>query len=185
LLAAWVVISAMFAVPVLNARFTSVDLAAKKVSALADEKDFVVVTPWQVGITFAHYFNGPCAWTTVPPVADHSAHRYDLIQLQMANPDAMQQVLERLAATLRAGGVVWVVGGINDPGGAALPASLPPPPLPASGWHETPYRITWNNQLGWLLRRHATNLAEIKPLTTRPLADIEPVTLQKVTGWRD
>jgi hypothetical protein len=108
-----------------------------------------------------------------------------MIQQQMANPDAMQPVLERVAATLRAGRTVWVVGGINNPGGADLPASPPPPPLLASGWHETPYRITWNNQLGWLLHRHATNIAELKPLTTRPLADIEPITLETVTGWKD
>lgn len=184
-LAAAVLISAMFAVQILGVRFTNVDLAAKKVSALAAKNDYVVVTPWQVGITFAHYFNGVCAWTTVPPMADHTAHRFDLIQLQMANPNVMQPVLEKVSATLQAGGVVWVVGGINEAGGMDFPPSLPSPPLPASGWNETPYRITWNNQFGWLLRRKATNIEDFKRLTPQDVGDIEPITLEKVTGWKD
>jgi hypothetical protein len=184
-LASLVVISAMFAPQILNVRFTNVDLAAKKISAIADKKDFAVVTPWQIGITFAHYFTGVCDWTTVPPVADHSAHRFDLIQIQMANTNAMRPVLEKISATLRAGGAVWVVGGINNVTDANCPASPPPPPLRASGWNETPYRITWNNQLGWLLHRHAVNIESFKKLTPQDVEENEPVTLEKVTGWKD
>ena len=184
-LASLVVISSMFATQILNIRFTNVDLAAKKISALADKKDFVVVTPWQVGITFAHYFNGACDWTTVPPMADHTAHRFDLIQLQMANTNAMQPVLEKIAATLRADGAVWVVGGINQVSDTNCPASPPPPPLRASGWNETPYRITWNNQLGWLLHRSSTNIEDFKRLTPQDIGDNEEITLQKVTGWKN
>ena len=184
-LAALMLISALFAVQILSVRFTNVDLAARKISALADKKDFVVVTPWQVGITFAHYFNGVCGWSTVPPMADHTAHRFDLIQLQMANTNAMQPVLEHIAETLRAGGTVWVVGGINETGETNFPASPPPPPLPSSGWNETPYRITWNNQLGWLLHQNATNIEDFKRLTPQEVGDNEPITLEKVTGWKN
>jgi hypothetical protein len=183
-LAALMVISAMFAPQILNARFTNVDLAARRISALAGKKDFAVVTPWQVGITFAHYFNGACDWTTVPPMADHSVHRFDLIQLQMANTNAMQPVLEKISATLRAGGAVWVVGGINEYTDLNYPAALPPPPLRASGWNETPYRITWNNQLGWLLHWHATKIENFQKLTP-DAGENEVVTLEKVTGWKD
>lgn len=184
-LASLAVISAMFAPQILKLHFTNVDLAAKQVSEQADKMDFVVVTPWQVGITFAHYFNGPCDWATVPPMADHTAHRFDLIQLQMANTNAMQPVLEKISTTLRTGGAVWVVGGINQVGNTNFPASPPPPPLRASGWNETPYRITWNNQLGWLLHWHATNIESFKKLTPQDVGDNEPVTLEKVTGWRN
>ncbi len=184
-LAALVLISTLFAGQILNLRFTNVDLAAKKISALAGKSDFAVVTPWQLGITFAHYFNGVCDWSTVPPMADHRVHRYDLIVRQMADRNAMPPVLEKISATLRAGGAVWVAGGINDCRDASMPAALPSPPLPASGWNETPYRITWNNQLGWLLHRHATNIEEFKRLTTQDLGDTEQVTLEKVTGWKD
>ncbi len=182
-LASLVVVSAMFATQILNMRFTNVDLAAKRISAVAHKKDFVVVTPWQVGITFAHYFNGVCDWTTVPPMADHTTHRFDLIQLQMADTNAMQPVLEHIAATLRAGGAVWVVGGINEVSDTNFPASPLPPPLRVSGWNETPYRITWNNQLGWLLHRSTTNIEDFKRLTSQDIGDNEQITLEKVTGW--
>jgi hypothetical protein len=183
-LAAAAVTSSIFAVNVLDYRFTNVDLLAEKVSASAGKNDFVVVTPWQVGITFARYFKSPCAWTTVPPLADHSSHRYDLLLPQMQNTNAMQPVLARIADTLRAGGTVWVVGGINQPGGAHAPTSLPPPPLPASGWNETPYRITWNNQLGWLLRNNSTNIETLR-LDNHQDVNLESVTLSKVTGWKN
>ncbi len=184
-LAALVLISTLFSGQILNLRFTNVDLAAGKISTMAKKNDFAVVMPWQIGITFAHYFKGLCGWTTMPPIADHRVHRYDLILQQMADTNAAQPVLEKISATLRAGGAVWVAGGINDCEDANMPAALPPPPLPTSGWNETPYRITWCNQLGWLLHRHATNIEEFKPLTTQCLGDTEQIALEKVTGWKN
>jgi len=183
-LAAGAAISASFAGPVLDWRFTNVDRLAEKVAASAGEKDFVVVTPWQIGITFARYFKSPCAWTTVPPMADHSCHRFDLLQIQMQNTNAMQPVLEQIASTLRSGGTVWVVGGINQADGTNAPASPPPPPLPASGWNETPYRFTWNGQLGWQLHHSSTNI-EIVPVGNNQDVNNEAVTLSKVTGWKN
>jgi hypothetical protein len=101
----------------------------------------------------------------------------------MADTNAMQPVLEHIAATLRAGGAVWVVGGINEVSDTNFPASPLPPPLRVSGWNETPYRITWNNQLGWLLHRSTTNIEDFKRLTSQDIGDNEQITLEKVTGW--
>ena len=184
-LAAVMAVSALFAVRVLDYRFTNVPIMAKKVSASAGTNDFVIVTPWQIGITFARYFHGPCEWTTVPPLADHAAHRFDLIQLQMADPNVMQPVLEKIAATLRAGGTVWVVGGINEVNGSQPPPALPPPPLPRSGWNETPYRITWNNQLGWWLRQNATNIECLDRGFAEDVNLNERVAMSKITGWKN
>ncbi len=182
-LAATAAISAIFAVRVLDYRFSNVPLLAKKISASAGTNDLVIVTPWQIGITFARYFHSPCGWTTVPPMADHTAHRFDLIQLQMANTNVMQPVLENISSTLRSGGTVWVVGGINETSGTNAPLSLPPPPLPRSGWNETPYRITWNNQLGWLLHNHATNIECLDKGFAEDVNLNERVAAYKVTGW--
>ncbi len=184
-LAATAVISAGFAVHVLNYRFTNLDVFAKKTSAVAGKNDLVVVTPWQAGITFARYFQNPCAWVTVPPIGDHGSHRYDLLEAQMANTNAMAPVLARITETLQAGGTVWVVGGINTADGATAPASLPPPPLPHSGWNETPYRITWNNQLGWLLQHSATNIECLDNGTDPDVNPNERVPFSKVTGWKN
>ena len=94
-IAALAFISALFAVRLLDYRFTNVPQFAQKISAAAGKNDVVIVTPWQLGITFNRYFHGACEWTTVPPLAEHTAHRFDLIQLQMANSDVMTPVLEK------------------------------------------------------------------------------------------
>ena len=182
-LAAVMVIATMFSVRLLDYRFTNVDQFAKKVSAQAAKNDLVIVAPWQIGITFARYFRGPGEWTTVPPMEDHTAHRFDLVQLKMANTNVMQPMLEKVSAQLRSGGAVWVVGDINDVKSSNAPASLPPPPLKASGWNETPYRITWNNQLGWLLHHHATNIECLDKGFAEDVNLNERVGFYKVTGW--
>jgi hypothetical protein len=122
---------------------------------------------------------------TVPPLADHSVHRFDLIQKMMADPQVMAPVLSKIESTLRAGGAVWVVGGINEVSGTNAPGPLPPPPLPHSGWNETPYRMCWNNQLGWLLRRNATNIETLDKGFADDVNLNERVPFYKVTGWAE
>lgn len=184
-LAASMAISALFAVRILDYRFTNVDLLAKRAARDAGNNDLIVVTPWQFGITFDHYYHGAADWTTVPPMADHSRHRYDLLEQEMKNPELMQPVLKHAAQTLRAGNTVWVVGGINNPQGTNAPAPLPPPPLPKSGWNETPYRFNWNDQLGWFLHRHATNFTCLDKGQEDNVNLNERAALWRVTGWRD
>jgi len=67
----------------LRGRFTNVDLLAARVTAAAAPGDFVLVTPWFCGISFARYFHGPASWETLPPISDHVTHRYDLVLTQM------------------------------------------------------------------------------------------------------
>jgi hypothetical protein len=175
-------VSIPFAARLLDGRFTNGDLLAKKIAGSAGEKDFVVVTSWQGGITFGRYFKKTCEWTTLPPIGDHSCHRYDLLKLQMQNTNALQPVLDGVANTLRSGGTVWVVGGINDVNTPAEPPPLPLPPLPSTGWHESPYLINWNNQFGWFLRHHSSAI-ECLDLGTNGNID-EVFALSKVTGWK-
>ncbi len=182
-LAAAMVIATMFSIRLLDYRFTNVDQFAKKISTQASKSDLAIVTPWQIGITFARYVHAPCEWTTIPPMADHTAHRFDLIQLTMADTNAMQSVLEKVAATLHTGGSLWVVGEINEVKDTNAPVSLPPPPLRASGWNETPYRITWNNQFGWFVRRHATKIECLDKGFAEDVNLNERVGFYKVTGW--
>ena len=177
--------SAIFAVKVLDYRFTNVDQIAKEASAAAGKDDLVIVGPWQFGITFGHYFTNPCPWTTIPPIADHSGERYDLLLAQMKNTNAMLPVLAMVEATLRAGHVVWVSGAIPEVGGTNLPTLPPPPPLPHTGWNETPYRFSWHYQLGWLIHHHSINIDRVDAGTNENVSDIEQLPLYKVTGWKD
>ena len=177
--------SALFAVRLLDYRFTNVDLLAKKTNELARENDFVVVTPWQFGITFAHYFTNRCPWETVPPISNHSAERFDLLLAQMQNTNAMQPLLERVGETLRVGGTVWLVGGFGQGAGTNMPASPPPPPLPRTGWHETPYRFAWNDQLGWFVQRHCAEIQCLDPGTNENVNLLERLALYKAAGWKN
>ena len=182
--AATALMSALFAVRLLDYRFTNVDALAKKILASAHKKDFAVVTPWQFGITFGHCFKNSCAWDTAPPLADHSVHRFDLAVAQMQNTNAMAPLLAQLADTLRAGHTVWVVGGIGEAGGPNVPASPPPPPLPATGWNETPYRFAWSSQLNWFLRRHSLEISCVDAGTNDDVNFIERTSLFTAKGWK-
>jgi hypothetical protein len=182
--AATALLSALFAVRVLDYRFTNVDQLAKKVNGLAGQDDLVVVWPWQFGITFGHYFDGVCPWTSLPPIADHSGERFDLLLAQMRNTNALSPVLATVGATLRAGHTVWVVGSVEDVAGTNAPVSPPPPPLPYTGWNETPYRFSWGGQLGWYLRRHSLEIQCLDAGTNEDVNEIEQLPLYSVKGWK-
>ena len=160
---AGVVITAVISFPVarrdLNYRFTNLDTWARGLTAEAAPGDFAIVTPWFCGITFDHYFHSPTPWTTLPPLADHSTHRFDLVREAIQKPGVMQPVLEKIAATLQAGHRVWLlapVGALKIPApGTPAPADLPPAPLPGSGWVEDPYEFVWSMQAMQFLSIHS------------------------------
>jgi len=105
-----------FGVRDLNCRFSNMDLVVNRLSQEISPQDYVVVTPWYLGISFHHYYHGAAAWDSLPPVADHSTYRFDLVPASA--PDlarASQPVLGRIADTLRAGHRVWVVGWMSIP----------------------------------------------------------------------
>lgn len=170
----------------LDYRFTNIDAWARGLMAEASAKDFVVVTPWFCGITFGHYFKGATPWTTLPPLVDYSAHRYDLVQRQMQMSHAMQPVLDEAASTLQSGNRVWVLAitglvKIPDPGDPP-PPDLPPPPLPDTGWRNDPYEYNWTSQVAHFLSNHSCRFGRVKnPGAGRRTA--EDMDLFLAEGW--
>jgi hypothetical protein len=169
-----------------NWRLTNIDLLCQRLATEAAPEDLVVVSPWYCGITFERYFKGPAHWETAPPLSDHSLARYDLVHAQMQKPRVMQPLIEQAEAVLRAGHRVWLVGmmAIPEPG-APLPADLPPPPLPHSGWSDRPYTETWVLQANQFLSNHSR---EFKMVYETPLGNLnfmENVQLYRVEGWHD
>jgi len=149
-------------------RFTNVDIIAKRLAAEAAPDDYILVTPWNRGISFARYFRTKTSWETIPPLEDHSVHRYDLLQRQIQTAGVMAPVLERIAATLKNGHRVWVVGAIDPPAGpAAVPPDLGPPPLEHTGWSAGPYVRCWTSQAVQFLSNHSRRFVEI-PLDDPP-----------------
>jgi len=188
-LAAFAVGTALSAFPLARAemmqRFTNVDAIADLLRAEAGPEDYVVVSPWFCGITFARYYHGPAAWQTLPPLEDHRVHHFEAVNAQMRHPDVLQPVMERLAATLRTGHRVWLVGSVEiPPAGQAPPVSLGPPPLRGWGWSQAPYIINWNDQVEVFLR---ANSGEFEMISIPSAGDVnanENLKLARAAGWK-
>ncbi|MGO8766664.1 MAG: hypothetical protein ACLQSR_16190 [Limisphaerales bacterium] len=182
------VLTVLMAVPPLRAnlnwRFTNIDLIVRELTAKAQPGDFIVVSPWYDGITFAHYYTGNTPWNTLPPLADHSVHRYDLVRAQMEQPDALQPVLGQISSALQNGHRVWILGRMGPPqSGVTLPAPLPMPPLKYTGWADRPYDVAWENQMMQFLAGHSRNFHLVYESTGLNINDTERLILYSADGW--
>ncbi len=168
----------------LNWRFTNVDLIAQRLSAEARPGDFIVVSPWYSGITFDRYYKGPASWNTLPPLTDHSTHRYDLVREEMEKRDAIQPVLKQIAAALKSGHQVWLLGTMTiPPAGAPVPADLPPALADFSG-SELRYTGNWTAQVVQFLSNHSGRFGPVDFTTSRYVAP-ENLKLFVAEGWQD
>jgi hypothetical protein len=124
---------------------TNIDWAATVVASQAAPGDFVIVSPWYLGVSFNRYYHGPTPWDTIPPMDDHAFHRYDLFKLRMQDPQALQPVLDRLRATLQSGHRVWLVGSITLTNTAPAPAISSALNLP--GPQDAAFSSIWGQQV--------------------------------------
>ncbi len=110
---AFVVITAVLSTPktfgYLTSHFSNVNHYSQLLAEQAAPGDYIVVCPWNYAITFDYYFKNATPWDTLPPLSDHSVHRYDLIKLQMQNTNAIAPVLQQISRTLQSGHRVWVL----------------------------------------------------------------------------
>ena len=113
----------------------------------------MIVYPWYFGVSFDYYYRGPAAWTTLPSLADHRSHRYDLLKEKLASEEPIEDVRQRALATLAAGGRVWVVGPLPPAQpGETTPPTLPPAPQSSTGWDDVPYIFAWGRQFDLFLQ---------------------------------
>jgi hypothetical protein len=169
----------------LNWRFTNIDLVSQRLAAEAGPDDFIIVSPWYCGITFDRYYKGPASWNTLPPLADHSIHHYDLVLEKMETRGAIQPVLDQMAATLQAGHRVWVVGRIDIPvPGKPLPPDLPLPPLKFSSWSDQPYSRNWIAQAAGFLSNHSRRFQQVYYSTNVNVNVTEDLQLNMAEGWQ-
>ncbi|MDB6124938.1 MAG: hypothetical protein JWQ71_3931 [Pedosphaera sp.] len=171
----------------LNIRQTNVDLAAAQLKKIANTNDFILVNYWYYGVSFQRYYSGAAPWTTLPVMDDHKSHRYDLVNACMAEPNPLkpiQPALDKIAATLKSGGRVWVVGSLEIP-----PAGVSPPeaPVASNKAFETPmdkYYSFWSVQTGCFIRTHAAHTERLTIPRPNPVSWLEDVRLLEVTGWK-
>lgn len=152
-------ISTIFAARDLNCRFTNADLIANRLAKEISPQDYVVVTPWYFGISFNRYYRGPAEWETLPPVADHSTYRFDLISAQKG--DDSQKVFNRIASTLQSGHRVWVVGSMDAP-------------RPGERAHSAAAQF---------IAGHSQSFKKIELKTSEAVSDYEDESLLMAEGW--
>jgi hypothetical protein len=192
LLTATAVLSVLFAGRNLRQRFTNVDLFANRLMQQAGPQDLVIVVPWQYGITFDHYFKSRTSWTTLPPLADHSSHRYDLVKLQLQQTNCIEPVFKQMTATLQSGHRVWIItslgmAGITRPG-TLSPPSLLPAPFTHSGWADLPYTQVWASQVSHFLGAHSLQFEAVKNPPDTSLTEVnlaEYAELLVASGWKN
>jgi hypothetical protein len=167
-------------------RFTNVDLVARRVGTEAATEDLIVVAPWTRGISFARYFVPQTPWQTVPPLEDHSTHRYDLLQKQTQSSSAMRPLFQQIAATLQHGHRVWVIGTMDLPlVPAAIPSYLDPPPLQHTGWSAGPYVRRWTTQAAQFIRNHSRRFVEIPMNISQAINPNEELGIWVAEGWEE
>ena len=151
-----------FATRDLNCRFTNVDLVVKRLMQEISPQDYVVVTPWYLGISFNRYYRGAAAWDTLPPVADHSTYRFDLVKAETENSQASQPVLDRIAETLQSGHRVWIVGSMRVPAPGKMAAT----------------------EAGRFITAHSQSFELIDLKTKGLINDYEDESLLRASGWK-
>ncbi len=144
-------------------RQTNIDIIASWLNKNAQTNDLIIVYPWYYGVSFDYYHKSPTPWTTLPALADHRAHRYDLLKQKLAAADPIHDVLDRAMSTLAAGNQIWVVGRLPEaqPGETA-PPTLPPAPNGPEGWFDEPYTYVWGRQTHHFLQGRGVRLEEVK-----------------------
>jgi hypothetical protein len=165
-------------------RRTNCDLAAATVTKHADENDLVIVTRFTHALTFQRYYHGQATWMSVPGVADHRQHRWDLARAAMMNPNSIQDILAPIKHELKAGHKVFLVG--------KFPRSEPKRPEPIAPADETrpagklvAYLDNWHRQIAYLLWKHAVAAERIPLNDTQPVDVRENDEVSAFSGWKD
>jgi hypothetical protein len=167
-------------------RQTNFDLIARRLTAMASKGDLVVNNRWECAITFEHYYRGAAQDVTLPPIADHRLHRYDLVLRQMLKPDAVQPVLDKIERTLRAGHRVWLIGDPIVPKDGVDISSFDPNGHVAGTRHGSPnYYAFWAMQVSELLLRHVTSAAKVNVPAGSPVSDYENEPVSEFCGWHE
>jgi hypothetical protein len=133
-------------------RQTNLDIAASAVAG-AERDDFVIVSPWFLAASFNRYYGGVAPWSTIPPLADTSVHRTDLLALQLQAEDPIGPLLARAESTLRGGHRVYWVGEPPPPVDGP-PDPLPPLRGPVDGALQGAYCANWTLQVAHVLRSY-------------------------------
>jgi hypothetical protein len=163
-------------------RQTNVDLIVRHLERSARAGDLIVVNPWYVGITFARYYRGEVPWLTLPPIEDHTIHRFDLVKQRMLSPDPLAPLYVAIGEALRSGHRVWLVGSLHFVPPGQGPAALPRPGG-TTGWSDDVYGPAWSMHAGYFVHTHALRWEIVTIAAEQPVNLFERPPLVMVEGW--
>jgi len=164
-------------------RMTNVDLVAHVIEQKAGPHDLVLVNEWYNGVSFQRYYRGEMRWMTVPRLADHRMHRFDLVKAKMQSGDPLLEVRRAMRRTLRDGRCVWVVGHLRVPPDGNPAPTLPPAPHGPWGWRDVPYTTAWTQQLGEFLETNAVRKRQLQVPAGGRVSGMEDLQIWIYQGW--
>ena len=167
-----------------HTRKTNIDVLSVKLETLAGKDDLIVVTTFYYGVSFARYYKGSTQWMTLPEIADHSVHRYDLLKGKMMEYEPIKPVLQKITKTLQNGHRVWLVGGLRFLRPGEIPHILPPAPNSPYGWSEGAYQSSWSAMAAFTLQTYGQSLEKISIPVDDPVNEFENLPLMVVQGRR-
>jgi len=165
-------------------RLSNLDLVASELKRRAAPRDFILVAPWYLGISFRSHSPAGMACETLPPMRDLRIHRYDLLKEQMTLPDPLEPLRRRIADTLRSGHRLWIVGALTYPEPGRTPPFHAPAPHDRVGWSEFAYSTAWSMQLGHFVETHGLRSHRVELAAPTPINVFENAQLTAVEGWR-
>ncbi len=183
-----IIIAGILLVPAwqkVQVRQTNIDLAIQELEKFSSAEDFILVEPWGYGVSFDRYYRGAANWMTLPAIADHKVHRYDLVKAKMESSNPIDDILRNVVKTLQSGNRVWVVGEIYFPKTEAAVPSLPPAPNSPWGWLVSPYIEAWSLQVNFFLLTHGLHSQFVTIPVDDPVNKYENLQLLVVQGWRE
>ncbi|MDA2923801.1 hypothetical protein MYX65_03930 [Acidobacteria bacterium AH-259-L09] len=166
-------------------RQTNIDLIIRELEKSSSAEDLILVDPWFCGVSFNRYYRTAANWMTLPNIADHQVHRYDLLKAKMGSCNPIDDILHNVVKTLQSGNRVWVVATIRLPRLGVAEPSLPPAPNSPWGWLEWPYQEVWSAQVGFFLLTHGLRSQFVRIPVDGPVSEYENLQLLVVQGWRD
>jgi len=166
-------------------RQTNIDLVIQELEKFSSAEDFILVEPWAYGVSFNRYYRGAAHWMTLPAIADHQVHRYDLVKAKLESSNPIDDILHNVVNTLQSGNRVWVVGNIYLPQTEVAVPSLPPAPNSPWGWLAWPYVEAWSLQVNVFLLTHGIRSQFVRIPVDGPVSELENSQLLVVQGWRD
>ena len=167
-----------------RARQTNMDLVTQALEQQASANDLIILNPWYFGVSFNRYYHGATRWLTVPAIAEHRIHRFDLLKEKMMSVAPLDDLKQVMAETLQRGNRVWLVGDTVWLSEEKVPSILPPAPQSQFGWSYSDYLLAWSQHLLAFAQWHAVR-GDLILSPAKDVNAVENVSVWALQGWRD